>query len=304
MSIDKAYASSGKIFEQVSKLHSPGMLEQLRQTGKEDIVVVRGTYDHIEKLLDTIKVPYTLIGHDDIASHNGGRVMFANCMAYNEISVPKKAVQQFVREGGRLVTTDWSLGLVTHTFPNRLKKVKETVDDVVEIQCFTDIGRRFIGLNYSQCHPQWWLETSSHIYDLGQGVIPIITSKEMEDKYGKPYVAVGFNEGDGEVFHFISHFELQRTRQSGKAGKAVKESLDDFLKKMKVEKTPDMEDATLVELEAAYSTLNTLAYLCLPSPILLTDMKSITTFGDSPSGAGKSDKGSKSSSLKSKSLVA
>ncbi len=286
MSLVKAYASSGKIFEQVSMRNSPAMLEQLRATKPGEIVVVKGTYDHMEKLLDTIKVSYEMIDSEDIEKHNGGRVMFVNCKAYDN-GVPKGALEQFVHQGGRLVSTDWALGLVSKAFPKHLHKVKETVDDVVEVQCHNDIARRFVGLNYAQCHPKWWLEGSSHVYDIDQGVVPIITSEEMKEKYGKPYIAVGFTAGKGEVFHFISHMELQRTHLREKSDKA---GLDEFLSKMKVEKTAGMEDAKVAELEAAYSTLNTIACLCLPQPILNTDMKSVVV-------------GSKDLSSKSKRLV-
>jgi len=230
-------------------------------------------------------VPFELIQPEAVNTHNGGRVMFVNCRAY-DAGAPVKGVRQFVEEGGRLVTTDWALGLVAKAFPKRVNKVKETVDDVVEIQCTTDIARRFVGMNYAQCHPQWWLETSSHVFDIGQGVIPLITSSEMEQKYGKPYVAVGFPEGQGEVFHFISHLELQRTRLKTKEHKG---DLAAFLEKMKVEKTDEMEEATVAELEAAFSTLNTLANLCVPVPILNTEMKSISAM-TTKKGAGKSVK--------------
>ena len=285
MVLTKAYASSGKIFEQVSMRQAPEMYAQLRAVEPGEIVVVQGTYDHIEKLLDTIKVPFELIQPEAVNTHNGGRVMFVNCRAY-DAGAPVKGVRQFVEEGGRLVTTDWALGLVAKAFPKRVNKVKETVDDVVEIQCTTDIARRFVGMNYAQCHPQWWLEGSSHVFDIGQGVIPLITSSEMEQKYGKPYVAVGFPEGQGEVFHFISHLELQRTRLKTKEHKG---DLAAFLEKMKVEKTDEMEEATVAELEAAFSTLNTLANLCVPVPILNTEMKSISAM-TTKKGAGKSVK--------------
>jgi len=285
-----AYITSGKIFEQVSKLHNPGLLDHLRDGNPRDIVVVSGTYDHVEKLLDTIKVPYTAIDSSQIASYNGGRVMLVNCKSYGDVEGPisqklKDGVASFVKEGGRLVTTDWALGLVQKTFPGKLKKKTETSDDVVEVQAHTDIARRFMGLNYAQCHPKWWLEGSSHIYDIGQGVVPIITSDEMNEKYGQPYVAVGFAEGKGEVFHFISHMELQRTKLATKEDKG---SLDDFLKKMKVSKTADMEDAKVAELEAAFSSLNTLAHLCSRVPILNSSMKS--TYVGSSAGAAKSKK--------------
>ncbi|HLD00569.1 MAG TPA: hypothetical protein VJC39_02390 [Candidatus Nanoarchaeia archaeon] len=279
-----AYNTSGKIFEQVSKLHNPGLLDQIRDSNPRDIVVVKGTYDHVEKLLDTIKVPYTLIDSSQIASYNGGRVMLVNCKSYGGIGANfdddnkdfskqlKEGVKGFVTEGGRLVTTDWALSLVQKTFPGKVSYKSSTGDEVVEVQAHTDTARRFLGLNYAQCHPKWWLEGSSYLFDIGPGVVPIITSQEMMDKHGLPYVAVGFTEGKGEVFHFISHMELQRTKMSTKEDKG---SLDDFLKKMKVSKTADMEDAKVAELEAAYSSLNTLAHLCSRTPILSSSMKSI-----------------------------
>jgi hypothetical protein len=197
--------------------------------------------------------------------------MLVNCKEYGN-SGPRKAVEQFVEEGGRLVTTDWALSLVSHAFPGRLSKMpKQTIDDVVEIQCPTDIARKWTGQNYAQCSPKWWLEGSSHVYDIGQGVVPLITSSEMGEKYGKPYVASAFTHGKGEVVHFISHLELQRTHLRSKADEA---GLDAYLKKMGASRTAEMEDAKVAELEAAFSTLNTLAYLCINAPVLGTGMKS------------------------------
>lgn len=274
MALGDAYQTSGKIFEQVSKKFKPGMLEELRNIEEGEIVVVQGTYDHVEKLMDTLKVPYEKISREAMATHNSGRVIFVNCAQYNGVAKKvKDGIKHFVEDGGRLVTTDWSLGLVTSIFPGKLKKTKNTNDDVVQIQCPTELSRKFIGMNYAQCKPQWWLEGSSHIYDVvSDDVEAIITSEEMEDKYGKPYVAVGFKEGRGEVLHFISHLELQRTKQKGKGKDG---NLEDFLEKMEVEKTEDMDDHTVAELEAAYSTLNTVAYLCLRNPVLETSGKSV-----------------------------
>ena len=286
MSLESVYVTSGKIFQQVSMLYQPGLLEQLRGIKDGEIVVVQGTYDHIEKLLPTIKMPFNLISQQDMATNNGGRVMFVNCAAYD--SVAKKTrdgIEQFVNDGGRLVTTDWSLGLVSSVFPGKFKKVKDSPDDVVEIQCPTDLGRKFVGLNYAQCHPKWWLEGASHLYETGDGVMRIITSKEMQDKYGTATVAAGFAAGKGEAIHFISHLELQRTHLRSKADK---EGLDAFLEKMKVSKTADMDDAKVAELEAAYSTLNTLAYLCLPVSLVNVSMKSVMV---SPSKSAAKSKG-------------
>lgn len=284
----KTYQTTGKIFEQASKLYQPGLLNELQSIEPGEIVVVEGQYDHVEVLLKTLKVPYEQIGIPDMGSHNSGRVMFANCATYGNVSKDvKESVETFIADGGRLVSTDWSIGLVTGVFPKKLNRTAKTNDDVVEIECPTDIARRFIGMNYAQCKPQWWLEGSSDVYDIGEGVTPIITSEEMEQKYGKPYVAVGFPHGKGEVLHFISHLELQRTRQKTKEQSG---NLEDFLKKMKIEKTAEMDDATVAELEAAYSTLSTVAYLCLRTPVLNSGGKSVYFAGSKKTDGPKSMK--------------
>lgn len=276
MSLTNAYKTSGKIFEQASKLYQPGVLEQLRAIKEKEVIVVQGQYDHIEKLLDTIKVPYKmLLSAEEVANNNRGRVIFVNCAQYNGVpKSTKNTIEQFVNDGGRLVTTDWSLGFVNAIFPGKFKKLKDTTNDVVEIQCPTDLARKFVGLNYAQCHPKWWLEGSSHIYSISKGVMPIITSNEMEGKYGQPFVASGFRQGKGEVIHFISHLELQRTKLKTEQDNA---GLDTFLEKMKISKTADMDDAKVAELESAYSTLNTVAYLCLPVNLLNPSTKSTMT---------------------------
>ena len=61
--------------------------------------------------------------------------------------------------------------------------------------------------------PQWWLEGSSYpirVLD-PERVQVLITSTELGQKYGEAPVAVPFRHGEGEVFHMISHYYLQRT---------------------------------------------------------------------------------------------
>ncbi len=294
-----AYDTSGKIFTAASRLYRPGLLEQLGAIKQEEIVVVRGQHDTVEELLGTLKVPYTMITPEEIPSHNGGRVMLVNCATYGANKKRDEAVGAFVSDGGRLVTTDWAIDLVINAFPGKLKRTKNTGDEVVEIETPTDLGRKFMGMNYAQCHPQWWLEGTSYVYDVKDpSVTAIITSEEMRERHGQPYVAVGFKEGSGEVFHFISHMKLQRSRQKNKEHAGT---LDDFLEKMKISKTPDMDDATVADLEAAFSTLNTLAYLCLPAA-LLGDAEMKSTYGATILNSGSSASPTPSSGLGSKAL--
>jgi hypothetical protein len=272
MGLKDAYTTSAQIFHQVTRKNSPDLVAQLDELGDNEIIVIPGVHDHVETILDTLSLPYQMGDLNSLDYKSGNRVAFVNCTSYGG---QNKNAEKFVKEGGRLVTTDWALGLVTHTFPKHLHKTCETEDDVVEIQGYHPVAQKFIGMHYVECRPKWWLEGSSHVYGIkDDGVVPIIVSREMKEKYGQPYVAVGFPHGKGEVLHFISHFELQRTHQRTTADKGT---LDDFLKKMKASKTVTMANANMAELEAAYSTLNTVAQLCAKAPILNYGTKSVLT---------------------------
>ena len=61
--------------------------------------------------------------------------------------------------------------------------------------------------------PVWWLEGSSYptrILDPDR-VQVLIRSRELESRWGESAVAVLFRHGQGEVFHMVSHYYLQRT---------------------------------------------------------------------------------------------
>jgi len=69
------------------------------------------------------------------------------------------------------------------------------------------------GVLDGQDDPQWWLEASSYPITIldDERVKVLITSRELGEKYGEAPVAVWFRWGQGDVFHMISHYYLQRT---------------------------------------------------------------------------------------------
>ena len=69
------------------------------------------------------------------------------------------------------------------------------------------------GVLDGQDDPQWWLEASSYPISIvdRERVEVLITSRELGEKYGEAPVAVWFRWGQGDVFHMISHYYLQRT---------------------------------------------------------------------------------------------
>ncbi len=83
----------------------------------------------------------------------------------------------------------------------------------------------------------------------------LICSNELQAKYGEPAVTVTYRVGEGEVFHMISHYYLQRTetrsrrhRQSAAAYAAEKDlPVDSAL-------VGQMSDLNLSEVESAASS--------------------------------------------------
>ncbi len=124
-------------------------------------------------------------------------------------------VRAFVEAGGSLFTTDWALKhVIEPAFPGVLAfNERPTADDVVRIEVKDPDNIYLQGVIDGQDDPLWWLEASSYPISVvdHERVQVLITSKELGEKYGEEPVAVWFRWGEGEVFHMISHYYLQRT---------------------------------------------------------------------------------------------
>jgi len=168
-------------------------------------------------------------------------------------------IESFVSAGGSLFTTDWALKhVIERAFPRTISfNGRPTADDVVRIE-IRDHDNPFLRGVMDESHdPQWWLEGSSYpirVHD-PERVQVLITSAELASKYGEPAVAVLFRHGEGEVFHMVSHYYLQRTelrtrRHSG--------SSFDYLKEKGIAAdaamAPVMADLSLGEVESAHSS--------------------------------------------------
>ena len=75
-----------------------------------DIVVVRGSYDHVERVLDALELPFTAVDPSQV-EHLGLRpeqLLVVNCPG-NVSSGAVPVIRNFVAAGGSLFTTDWAL---------------------------------------------------------------------------------------------------------------------------------------------------------------------------------------------------
>lgn len=195
---------------------APADSEALAAVEASDIVVVQGSYDHVDLVLDALDLPHEKVAPEELwrLTLRPGQLLVVNCPGRVD---PRSIVEirNFVGAGGSLFTTDWALRhVVEPAFPGVLAyNDRPTADAVVRVEV-VDAENRFLqGVMNPGDDPQWWLEASSYpirILDPAR-VKVLLSSRELGERWGEAPVAVVFAHGKGEVFHMISHYYLQRT---------------------------------------------------------------------------------------------
>lgn len=213
---NRAYKAGAKMARSRMEKESPLDAEALRQVRASDIVVVAGQYDHVEAVLGALEMPFQLIdvGQLDGVDLRPEQLLVINCPGNISPRAIGK-VRRFVAAGGSLFTTDWALKhVIEPAFPGFVEyNERPTADDVVRIEIKSKDNPFLKGVMDGADDPQWWLEGSSYpirVID-STNVQVLLASKELANKYGEAPVAVVFPFGQGEVFHMISHYYLQRT---------------------------------------------------------------------------------------------
>ncbi|MFQ5921390.1 MAG: hypothetical protein ACE5M4_00960 [Anaerolineales bacterium] len=211
-----SYRIAQELFKDRLRKQSPETLELLDDIHAADVIVVRGSYDLIEQVLDSADTPYTLVQPELLgkAKLRPDQVVFINCPGnLNKKSLRK--LESFVRKGGFLFTTDWALRhVIEQAFPGFLAyNERRTGDEVVRIEILDQDDTILRSVLDEQDDPQWWLEGSSYPIKVldPKRVKVLIQSKELKERHGEAPVFVSFEYGEGQVYHMISHFYLQRS---------------------------------------------------------------------------------------------
>ncbi|HPZ07780.1 MAG TPA: hypothetical protein PL110_06685, partial [Candidatus Eremiobacteraeota bacterium] len=233
--MDKANEAAGQVVRIRMEQQKPDKYRVWEDVEDSDIIVVTGVYDHLQDVLDATRTPYSLISPGELSrvKLNPRQILMINCPG----DVDRKAIEKikdFVKAGGYLFTTDWCLSnILEKAFPGFVEyNNNPTRDDVVEVQ-IADKGNPFLMNVFDRnATPCWWLENSSYPIRIvnDRKVNVLITSKEMDRKYGEPSIAITFPYGDGKVIHMTSHFYLQRSdtrydRQAKSGNYYVKDEL-------------------------------------------------------------------------------
>ena len=251
----RSYRSGARIAKERMAREAPLDAEALAAVEASDVVVVPGAYDHVDRVLEALEMPFTRVGsaHLGAVELRPEQLLVVNCpgqLASRDVL----RIRDFVAAGGSLFTTDWALRHVLEpAFPDTVAYNEHpTADDVVRVE-IRDAENPFLrGVIDPGEDPLWWLEASSYpIRVLDPSVEVLLASTELQGKYGEAPVAVLFRHGQGEVFHMISHYYLQRTEL--REARHRSSSLEYAMAKG-VAPSPDMADLTTGEVESAASS--------------------------------------------------
>jgi len=212
----RAYEVGGRHTRESIARDDPRTHEFLEQVQGSDIVVVRGQYDHVEWVLEALSLPHLAVE----PHHLGGlelrpeQLLVVNCPGQVGAAAVGM-IRSFVEAGGSLFTTDWALRHVLEpAFPGVVAfNRRPTADAVVRVEAAAHDNPFLKGVMDGADDPIWWLEASSYpivVHDPAR-VKVLIRSRELQERWGEAPVALTFRAGEGEVFHMISHYYLQRT---------------------------------------------------------------------------------------------
>ncbi|CAF4734862.1 unnamed protein product, partial [Rotaria sp. Silwood1] len=213
--MQKAYSIGGAIALERLSQQDQTTIKNMRE---DAVIVVPGTYDHIDQVLTKLNLKFTTVQQHELMNYplKTYQTVYINCAS----NFPREAayrLREFVEKGLHIITTDWALrnvlqvafsDFVTHNG-------KSTHDEVVGIEV-VDPNHAFVNgfiLAATHAEPQWWLETGSHPIEIvdKKRVKVLIRSQALYDKYQSDAVIVTFDCGQGNVTHMISHFYLQRS---------------------------------------------------------------------------------------------
>ena len=211
----RAYQVGGRHTRETIAREAPGIHEILEQVKGSDIVVVRGQYDHVEWVLEALALPHLAVDPHHLAGLQlrPEQLLVVNCPGQVGVAAVD-AVRRFVEAGGSLFTTDWALRhVVEPAFPGVVAfNQRPTADAVVRVEAAAHDNPFLKGVMEGADDPIWWLEGPSYpitVLDSAR-VKVLISSRELQERWGEAPVALTFRAGEGEVFHMISHYYLQR----------------------------------------------------------------------------------------------
>jgi len=200
----------------------------------DDILVVRGSFDHMENTLEELGLPFTLKAPFEMPGYalERHKLVFWNCgenvLRPHEHERVVRAVRDFVQGGGYLFTTDWALAnLVMPAFPGYLRtrgRIHPLPELIVDVEPAEGMARHRLleGVFEAETRPRWWLEQASFDVEVLRKD-EVVVLAEAPALARAPLqrgtaIALTFTVGRGRVLHVVGHYFQQKGNVSGAIG--------------------------------------------------------------------------------------
>ncbi|MDJ0522131.1 MAG: hypothetical protein QNJ90_08670 [Planctomycetota bacterium] len=190
---------------------------------EDDILVVAGSFDHIHRVLDALRIkyvrkaPWSLLAPkvEDFSTY---KAVFWNCgesLGRRRMATIGAKLKEFVRSGGYLFTTDWG---VANVLPYAFKGYITTNGNrahlpemVLPIEPARGAKNHPLleGVFHAGVQGKWWLEQASFDMAVGRkdAVTILIDCPMLADTFNRSSaVAATFHYGRGRVLHTMGHY--------------------------------------------------------------------------------------------------
>jgi hypothetical protein len=185
----------------------------LHAVEKADVVIVTGSADHMEQVMQRAGVKFALVAPDDLPDLplRWQQILMVNCTGQMS---PKsmERVRRFVNAGGMLYTTDHAVHyLIEKIFPGTIRYNNQaTQEEIFPMETMGDRG--LLAKIVTPGHqPRWQVAGGGMLFDVVDPKVEVLMrSAEVTKRYHKGGVlGVRFRVGDGQVVHVTGHFFTQ-----------------------------------------------------------------------------------------------
>ncbi len=213
--MDNAYTAAGKVLAAQTQQNTL-LAQQFIELKEQHPIVVPGQHDYIERILNAMEVPYETKRIDELATLPllQNRPIFINCSSINN---PHRSLTErlkdHVRDGGKLITTDWALTLANALFPEYLAwNNQRTSGQNESFPIDRESSNSDLDSNSNSPTLSWFVENSSYplALPMHEDVKTILSSSAFGKKYGgNPALAIALPFGKGALIHYVSHLYAQ-----------------------------------------------------------------------------------------------
>ncbi len=210
-----------------------------------EVVVVRGSADHMEQVLANAKISFVAVNADELPTLalNAKQVLMVNCTG-DMSAQGRERVRRFVAAGGFLYTTDHAVHqLIEPIFPNTIAwDQKSTTEQIVSVKVRgTEADRGLLSSLGNNAKETWQTASGGFGFKVldPKRVTVLMESPEAAKLFGSGNIAARFRYEDGQVIHVTGHFYSQPGQKQSEAVASAGKGFETFSSNVVREKKAD-----------------------------------------------------------------